>query len=119
MDSRANSRNSICATLRQHGYQALLAGGCVRDLLLERAPVDYDVATDATARAGDGAVSESAGGWRAIWRRAGLGDGLKVEVATFRSDVGLFRRAAARSRWSTRSRRKKMCSGATSRSTDC
>src|SRR5256885_345778 len=34
--------------LRRQGYQALLAGGCVRDILLGREPIDYDVATDAT-----------------------------------------------------------------------
>ena len=30
------------------GYEAYLAGGCVRDLLLGREPMDYDVATSAT-----------------------------------------------------------------------
>ena len=34
--------------LRRHGYQAYLVGGGVRDLLLERQPKDFDVATDAT-----------------------------------------------------------------------
>jgi len=34
-------------TLQSHGHQALLAGGCVRDLLLGRTPADFDVATDA------------------------------------------------------------------------
>ena len=29
------------------GFQALFAGGCVRDLLLDRSPKDWDVATDA------------------------------------------------------------------------
>lgn len=38
----------IVETLRAEGHQAYLAGGCVRDLLLERDPVDYDVATSAT-----------------------------------------------------------------------
>jgi poly(A) polymerase len=38
----------IVRTLRAGGYQAYLVGGCVRDLLLEREPADYDVATDAT-----------------------------------------------------------------------
>ena len=38
----------ICRTLRDRGHQAYLAGGCVRDILLRREPVDYDVATDAT-----------------------------------------------------------------------
>ena len=31
--------------LREAGHQALLAGGCVRDLLLDRPAKDYDVAT--------------------------------------------------------------------------
>jgi poly(A) polymerase len=39
---------SIVRTLRDHGHQAYLVGGCVRDLLLRREPADYDVATDAT-----------------------------------------------------------------------
>ena len=39
---------SIVSTLREHGHQAYLVGGCVRDLLLGREPADYDVATDAT-----------------------------------------------------------------------
>ncbi len=39
---------SIVETLRAEGHEAYLAGGCVRDLLLGRDPVDYDVATSAT-----------------------------------------------------------------------
>ncbi|HVI09953.1 MAG TPA: CCA tRNA nucleotidyltransferase [Candidatus Binatia bacterium] len=39
---------SIIQTLRERGFQAYLAGGCVRDLLLDREPKDYDVATSAT-----------------------------------------------------------------------
>jgi poly(A) polymerase len=38
----------IIRTLRERGFQAYLCGGCVRDLLLNRAPADYDVTTDAT-----------------------------------------------------------------------
>jgi poly(A) polymerase len=38
----------IIAELRGAGHEAYLAGGCVRDLLLGRAPHDYDVATSAT-----------------------------------------------------------------------
>jgi poly(A) polymerase len=37
----------ILATLRAAGFEAYLAGGCVRDLLLGREPEDYDVATSA------------------------------------------------------------------------
>jgi hypothetical protein len=38
----------VVLRLRGAGFQALWAGGCVRDLLLGLVPVDYDVATDAT-----------------------------------------------------------------------
>ena len=39
---------SIAEILRSAGYEAYLAGGCVRDLLLGLEPKDYDVATSAT-----------------------------------------------------------------------
>lgn len=38
----------VCEDLRAHGYAAFVVGGAVRDLLMGRAPNDYDVATDAT-----------------------------------------------------------------------
>ena len=37
----------VVRRLRQSGYEALWAGGCVRDELLGLAPADYDVATSA------------------------------------------------------------------------
>ncbi len=37
----------IVSKLRERGCEAWLAGGCVRDLLLGREPLDYDVATSA------------------------------------------------------------------------
>jgi poly(A) polymerase len=39
--------HAILLRLREEGYQAYLAGGCVRDLLLGREPKDFDVATSA------------------------------------------------------------------------
>jgi poly(A) polymerase len=39
---------NIVRELRSRGFQAYLAGGCVRDMLLGLTPADYDVATDAT-----------------------------------------------------------------------
>ncbi|MFO7974043.1 MAG: CCA tRNA nucleotidyltransferase [Candidatus Hydrogenedentota bacterium] len=47
MNKRYAAAERICATLRAHGYRALLAGGCVRDLILEVPPKDYDIATNA------------------------------------------------------------------------
>jgi len=73
--------------LREKGYQAFFAGGCVRDLLLGRLPADYDVATDATPDE----VLALFPGSLAIGAQFGVilvaEDGEKVEVATFRSDV--------------------------------
>jgi tRNA nucleotidyltransferase/poly(A) polymerase len=80
--------NSICDALLRNGHQALLVGGCVRDLLLEREPADYDVTTDATPERVMELFPESI----AVGAQFGVvlvpRDGLKVEVATFRSDVG-------------------------------
>jgi poly(A) polymerase len=44
--ARANAI-AVVLRLRAAGYEALLAGGCVRDELLGRTPKDYDVATNA------------------------------------------------------------------------
>lgn len=78
----------ICARLRDRGYQALLNGGCVRDLLLGRQPLDYDVATDATPDR----VQQLFPASLAVGARFGVvivvEDSTQVEVATFRSDVG-------------------------------
>lgn len=37
----------VVEALRGAGHQALLAGGCVRDMLMGRTPKDWDIATDA------------------------------------------------------------------------
>lgn len=47
MSDKERAARQIAARLRAAGYTALLAGGCVRDLLLGREPKDFDVATDA------------------------------------------------------------------------
>ncbi len=85
--SRAErAARSIVRRLRSAGYQALYAGGCVRDRLLGIEPGDYDVATDAEPEA----VQE-------LFRRtvpvgASFGvvivveDEVPVEVARFRAD---------------------------------
>ena len=38
----------VVAALEKAGFEAYLVGGCVRDLLMEREPKDWDVATNAT-----------------------------------------------------------------------
>lgn len=37
----------ILDTLHEHKYQAFIVGGCVRDSILGRTPMDWDIATDA------------------------------------------------------------------------
>jgi putative nucleotidyltransferase with HDIG domain len=80
--------NSICDRLQLEGFDALLVGGCVRDLLLGRPAVDYDVATDATPEQVLSLFPEGV----AVGAQFGVilvpQDGLKVEVATFRGDLG-------------------------------
>ncbi len=93
---------SIIESLRQHGFEAYLAGGCVRDLLLSREPVDFDVATSATPAQ----VMEIFPDTYAVGVQFGVvlvpapeeqrseqGESVPlkshaVEVATFRSDLG-------------------------------
>lgn len=80
--------NSICATLQRHGHEAFLVGGCVRDLLLRREPADYDVATNAFPERVLQLFPQSL----AVGAQFGVvqvfGAEGKVEVATFRRDVG-------------------------------
>ena len=72
--------------LRAHGAKAYYVGGCVRDLLLGRAPKDYDVATDAPPDRILGLFPDArqvgAHFGVMLLRRAGA----EVEVATFRSE---------------------------------
>lgn len=37
----------IVRTLQEYGYQALFAGGCVRDMIMGKESADYDIATNA------------------------------------------------------------------------
>src|SRR5215470_3834862 len=95
---------SVIVTLRERGHQAYLCGGCVRDLLLELEPADYDVTTDATPEqvmrifphtyavgAQFGVVlvplpkDAMARASEVIMANGGKSD--VIEVATFRSDV--------------------------------
>jgi len=80
----------IIARLRDQGHQAYLAGGCVRDLLLDRVPKDFDVATSATPDIvldvfpRTFAVGAHFG---VVLVRSGEEDNyVTTEVATFRSD---------------------------------
>jgi len=53
IDLRKVSRHAVkvCEVLQQHGYQAYIVGGAVRDLMVGLSPKDFDVATNATPEA--------------------------------------------------------------------
>ena len=82
----------VVRKLQDAGFQALWAGGCVRDELLGLVPKDYDVATDARPEQVQQlfrrtvAVGASFGVIEVLGPRQD-GENLAVEVATFRSDV--------------------------------
>ncbi len=77
---------SVVERLQQAGYEAYVVGGCVRDLLLQLNPKDYDVATSATPEQ----VRAEFRNARVIGRRFKLvhvhfGREI-IEVATFRAN---------------------------------
>lgn len=102
MSTAQQHAEEIVRTLRQHGHQAYFAGGCVRDILLNREPADYDVATDATPQRvmqvfpQTYAVGEQFGvvlvppaeDDEVTIARQSERSKQAVEVATFRADVG-------------------------------
>ncbi len=86
MDKRRDRAIRICDKLRKAGYRALLAGGCVRDMILEVEPRDYDIATsarpDEVARLFPKCIGVGAEfGVQIVALREGA-----FEVATFRKD---------------------------------
>lgn len=77
----------VWAGLTGAGYQALLAGGCVRDAIMGRTPNDFDIATNATPEQ----VAEIFPQALLVGRAFGVTmipfAGFQVEVATFRVDL--------------------------------
>ena len=78
----------IIRGLHRAGFQALLAGGCVRDMLLGKKPKDYDVVTSATPAQ----VCKIFRRTIKVGAKFGviivLSDSQQVEVATFRAESG-------------------------------
>ena len=78
----------VMKRLNQHGHEAYLVGGAVRDLYLGKAPKDYDLATDATPSR----LRKIFRNCRIIGRRFKIGHiyfegGKVIEVATFRQSA--------------------------------
>ncbi len=92
LSARRQFAIEVVQRLRSAGFESLWAGGCVRDLLLERQPQDYDVATSAhpeQVRRLFGhkrtlAVGAAFGVIIVLGHDAAAG---QIEVATFRNDA--------------------------------
>jgi len=77
---------SIIRRLRQEGYSAYFAGGCVRDQLMGNTPKDYDIATSARPEQVMRFFPQTVTVGAQFGVVLVLIDGQQVEVATFRSD---------------------------------
>ncbi len=76
---------AIARRLRAKGHEALFAGGCVRDRLLGKAPKDYDVATSARPEQVSALFEDTV----AVGAVFGVVLVERIEVATFREDLGI------------------------------
>lgn len=81
-----DAASDILRRLRANGYDALFAGGCVRDRLLDQTPKDFDIATSARPEQ----VAEIFPKARHVGAKFGVvlvrRYGYDIEVATFRTD---------------------------------
>jgi len=77
---------AIVRALRDKGFTAYLAGGCVRDELLGLEPIDFDVATDARPDAVQALFRRTAAVGASFGVVLVKERGVTVEVASFRSD---------------------------------
>jgi poly(A) polymerase len=78
----------IVKRLRSYGYEALLAGGCVRDMLLGRQASDYDVATSALPEDVIRLFKRTLKVGAKFGVVIVLVKDIQVEVATFRTESG-------------------------------
>lgn len=78
----------VIRRLHRNGFQALLAGGCVRDMLLSRRAKDYDVATDARPKDVIRLFKRTLKVGAQFGVVIVLIEGRQVEVATFRTETG-------------------------------
>jgi poly(A) polymerase len=85
-DEKYQKAADIVKSLQDAGYRAYFVGGCVRDLLMELTPRDYDIATNATPDE----VGKLFAGAKGVGKQFGVSivptDAGNFEVAAFRKD---------------------------------
>lgn len=76
----------VVQRLRQEGFEAYFAGGCVRDMLLDKAPQDYDITTSAHPEDVQRLFGETVPVGAQFGVILVLVEGQPFEVASFRHD---------------------------------
>lgn len=79
---------NIIAKLQEAGYLAYLAGGSVRDMLMEKEPKDFDIATSATPDEIEGLLKKTIPIGKKFGVILAIENKHHFEIATFRSDSG-------------------------------
>lgn len=78
----------IVKTLQKNGHQAVFAGGCVRDAIMNMPVNDIDIATDATPAQVEAIFTKTI----PVGKQFGViivqANSFEFEVATFRNDIG-------------------------------
>ena len=86
MDPIKEKATKVISKLQQSGYLAYFAGGCVRDLLRDQVPTDYDIATNALPEQVTSLFRKT----RSVGAHFGviivISGEFAFEVATFRND---------------------------------
>jgi tRNA nucleotidyltransferase/poly(A) polymerase len=86
--SMAEAATAVVRRLRDAGFEALWAGGCVRDRIMGRAAKDIDIATSARPDDVIGLFENTHAFGKAFGVVQVLHDDHPFEVATFRKDIG-------------------------------
>lgn len=82
----AKSAYEIARTLKEKGYVAYFAGGCVRDFLRKEEPKDFDIATTASPDEVEKLFSKTIPVGKHFGVILVVKDGKNFEVATFRNE---------------------------------
>lgn len=86
MSNARNHATSIVRSLQNAGFEAVFAGGCVRDRLLGVEPNDFDIATSATPDEVEALFVSTIPVGKAFGVVIVVAEGHEFEVATFRTD---------------------------------
>lgn len=78
----------ILSVLEYKGFKAYIVGGCVRDILMKKAPHDYDIATSASPEQIKSLFNKTADTGIKHGTVTVIENGIPFEVTTFRTESG-------------------------------